>query len=157
MNAVNTGFLLNGLLAAVILLFSQLYPSPAAYAALLLTVLFITVFLVTRSWDDRAVYLALAGTLLVAVFSAASVWGGLAAAWMIALIIASVMDIRLTRASAKSLAIAACATVGVTLFIDSQNHVPVPLMVVCSAAFLILAAIAVRKYRFRKHYCGGAA
>ncbi len=157
MNPVNTRFFLNGLLAAVILLFSLLYPSPAAYAALFSTVLFIAVFLVTRSWDDRAVYLALAGTLLVAVFSAASAWGGLAAAWMIALIIASVMDIRLTRASAKSLAIAACATVAVTLFIDSQNHVPVPLMVVCTAAFLILAVIAVRKYRFRKHYCGGAA
>jgi len=157
MNTKKTMWIIFGSLAAVILLNLLLNPSPAAYATALVLALFIAVFVWTRSMDDRAFYLILAGVLLVAVFSAATIWGGLVAAWLIALIVASIMDIRMTWSGITSLAIAAGATVAVTLLIDSQNHVQIPLTVLCCATFCILVAMAVRTYRFRKHYTGGRA
>lgn len=154
MNESGIAWTITGSLAAVILLNLVLSPSPAAYAAVLPLAIFIAVFFWTRSMDDRAFYLVLAGVLLVAVFSAATIWGGLAAAWLIALIVAACLKILLTRSGIRSLAIAAGATIAVVLLIGSQNHVLIPLAILCCATFCVLAVTAVRQYRFRKHYAG---
>jgi len=61
MNTKKTMWIIFGSLAAVILLNLLLNPSPAAYATALVLALFIAVFVWTRSMDDRAFYLILAG------------------------------------------------------------------------------------------------
>ena len=152
MRQVSTDHALIGVMAAAAILAAVLLPPMAGYPAIILVGVFAGVPRLTRAWPDRAFCLACAGTLLVAASAAASTWEGLGMAWLVAGIIATVMEFPMR--SIPALLAAFLATAAITLMIEMANHVLLPLVILACMTGLIAAVMAIRDYRFRKHYSG---
>ena len=154
MNLSAPDFRITLLLAAVVVLVTAIYPTPAWYLTLLLLGLYIAVYRLTRSWQDRAFYLVCAGALLVIACGAAGIWEGLVVAWVVGGSIATAMGMTASRDELPALLAFGTGTLAVALLVYLSNHVLLPLFALGALAAGIAAVLAIRDYQFRKQYTG---
>ena len=144
-----------GLISAVVILGAIFKPGMAGYLSILLTAVFVTVYWLTRSWRDRIFYLICTGALLVTICGVLSIWEALVISWMIAGIIAALMDISVSERDLPIVLAGLAVTFAVTLMIELANHVLFPLIVLCGISGILFMVMVIRDYRFRKQYYGG--
>jgi hypothetical protein len=141
-------------MAAVVILATAIFPSPSWYLTLVLLGVFILVSWRTRAWPDRVFYLTCSGILLVVACSAASTGEGLVVAWLLAGVIATVMGMIWSKKDIPAVLMFGSSTLAVALMIQLANHVLLPLLILGAATALVVAALAIRDYRFRKEHTG---
>jgi len=146
------GFFL--LLAAGVLLFTVAAFPPSWYLYPLLLVLPGIVLHVTRTWKDRMFYVICAGQPLVIALSAALVWAGLFAVWMLAGIVLAALGMLGQGDDLRTYAAFCGATLVIAAAIDASDHVLLPLVVLGGLIALCAAVQTIREYRFRKQYAG---
>jgi cell division protein FtsW (lipid II flippase) len=144
------------LMAAAVIAGTILRPGPAEYLAILLVCVFAAVYRLTRNRPDRLFYLACSGALLVAVCATASTWEGLFVAWMAAGVLAASAGITVSARDLPAVLLCAGVTLVLAWMIELANHVLLPLTVIGGITAIILAVMAIRTYRLRKEYAGGA-
>jgi len=154
MNPVPADLWFLGFLAAAVILVTAIGPAPAWYLSIILLVVFCAVFWLTRTRHDRIFYLVCGGVLLVAACGAASIWGGLVVAWMLAGIVATALG--MTGANNDIVAfLAFCSgTLLVAVMVQLANHVLLPLFILCLGTAVFLFVQTIRDYQFRKQYSG---
>lgn len=129
--------------------------SDAAYPAVVLLLVFLGTYAVTRRLPDRGFYLVCSGVLLAAAAGLMNIWVGLFALLMVAGTISTGYGLLENRADLQIFLLFCGISSLITLVIGITNHVllPLGLFVTCFVAILLVQSV--RTYRFRKHYSGG--
>lgn len=144
---------LYGLGAGVIVATIIISP-PFWYANLILLMIFYGVVYGTRTWPDRGVFAACAGTPLVVACSAMNIWAGLLVVWMLAMTGSWVPGIFDAGTDRTTFLLFVCATLLIAAGIGIANHVLLPLICLCCAVIIFSGAMTIRDYQFRKLYSG---
>ena len=143
-----------GALVPAVIIPALITPSPAGPAAVLLLAIFAVVFVFTRSWPDRGLYLACAGEPLAIACSMVHFWAGLVVICLLAALIAEAFGIARTREDYQIFAAFFGVSLVVAIIIHLANHVLVPLVIIMGAVLIIVAIQSVRTYQLRKQYAG---
>ena len=146
------GFFL--LLAAGVLVFTVAASPASWYLYPLLLALSGIVLYATRTGKDRVFYIICAGQPLVIALSAALVWAGLFAEWMLAGIVLAELGMLSSRNDWLTSAAFCGATLVIAAGIQASNHVLLPLFILTGIIALFAAVRILRDYQFRKQYSG---
>jgi hypothetical protein len=142
-------------LAAGVAVITILAGSPVGYFTFLLLLLFSGIVILTRTFEDRGVYLVCSGAPLVAACGMVNLWAGLFAACMITGIVCRAFGLLESREDLRPFALFCGSAFLVALIIQLSNHVLLPLLVLAVIMIIILSVQSVRWYQFKK-FCTGA-
>lgn len=142
-----------GMMAGILVLFA-LGPHPSWYLNLIFLALLGITMYYTASWNDRIIYLACAGEILVVSAGVMNLWAGLFMVWMLAGMICSVQGLLESRQDYYALILFWGCTLLVASVIQVSGHVSLPLLLFGPGTGLILTIQMIRNYQFRKQYSG---
>lgn len=141
-------------LAAGIIGAALLLQPAIVYLDIIILLILISVFALTRTWHDRGFYLVCSSVPLMIGAGMMNLWAGMMVIWMVAGTLCTTLGLLASRQDLIHF-IGFCGWVLiVTLLIEVSNHVLLPLLILAGSVVVVLAIQSVRAYQFRRYYSG---